>query len=54
MRTFVAPIVAGGRSARPPVEGQGVEAVGEAPRALATEVERIGDDVLITARLREW
>jgi diaminohydroxyphosphoribosylaminopyrimidine deaminase/5-amino-6-(5-phosphoribosylamino)uracil reductase len=54
MRTFVAPIVAGGRSARPPVEGQGVEAVGEAPRALSTEVERIDDDVLITARLREW
>ncbi|MBA2429405.1 MAG: bifunctional diaminohydroxyphosphoribosylaminopyrimidine deaminase/5-amino-6-(5-phosphoribosylamino)uracil reductase RibD [Thermoleophilaceae bacterium] len=54
VRAFVAPIVAGGRSARPPVEGQGVEAVGEAPRALSTDVERIGEDVLITARLKEW
>ena len=54
VRTFVAPIVAGGRGARPPLEGQGVETVGEAPRALSTEVERIGEDFLITARMREW
>ncbi len=54
LRTFIAPIVAGGRQARVPVEGQGVEAIDHAPRALSTEVERVDQDVLITARLREW
>ena len=54
LRAFVAPMVAGGRQARPPIEGQGVEEIGAALRAVATDVERIGDDVLITARLREW
>ena len=54
MRVFVAPIVAGGRRSRTAVEGQGVELIGEAMRSLDTEVERIGDDVLICARLREW
>ena len=54
VRLFVAPIVAGGRQARPPVEGEGVQAIAAAKRALATDVERIADDVLISARLREW
>jgi diaminohydroxyphosphoribosylaminopyrimidine deaminase/5-amino-6-(5-phosphoribosylamino)uracil reductase len=54
VRTFIAPMIAGGRQARVPVEGQGVEAIGAAPRALSSTVERIGDDVLITAQLREW
>ena len=53
-RVFIAPIVAGGREARMPVEGLGVAAIEDASRALATEVERIGDDVLICARLKEW
>ncbi|HEV2075695.1 MAG TPA: bifunctional diaminohydroxyphosphoribosylaminopyrimidine deaminase/5-amino-6-(5-phosphoribosylamino)uracil reductase RibD [Thermoleophilaceae bacterium] len=54
IRLFVAPLVLGGRNARVPVEGRGVEAVDAARRALATEVERIGDDVLISSRLAEW
>ncbi len=54
LRLFVAPLLAGGRGARTPVEGAGVEAIDAAPRAVATEVERIGDDVLIRARLRDW
>jgi diaminohydroxyphosphoribosylaminopyrimidine deaminase / 5-amino-6-(5-phosphoribosylamino)uracil reductase len=54
VRLFVAPIVAGGRQARTPIEGSGVEEIGAAWRALDSEVERIGDDVLIRARLREW
>ncbi|HEX8075644.1 MAG TPA: bifunctional diaminohydroxyphosphoribosylaminopyrimidine deaminase/5-amino-6-(5-phosphoribosylamino)uracil reductase RibD [Thermoleophilaceae bacterium] len=54
MRVFVAPIVAGGRQARSPVEGQGFQLIGAAPRALAHEVETIADDVLICARLTEW
>ena len=54
MRVFVAPVIAGGRQARPAVDGEGVELMADAARALHTEVERIEDDVLITARLREW
>ncbi|HKP89636.1 MAG TPA: bifunctional diaminohydroxyphosphoribosylaminopyrimidine deaminase/5-amino-6-(5-phosphoribosylamino)uracil reductase RibD [Thermoleophilaceae bacterium] len=54
MRVFVAPIVAGGRQARSPVEGAGFQLIGAARRALSHEVEEIGDDVLISARLTEW
>jgi len=53
-RMFVAPIIVGGREAKGAIEAEGVELIGQAPRALATEVERIDDDVLITARLREF
>ena len=54
MRVFVAPLLAGGREARSPVEGQGFQLIGASRRAIATEVEQIGDDVLIAARLTEW
>ena len=54
MRVFVAPIVAGGRQARSPIEGAGFQLIGAARRALSHEVEEIGDDVLISARLQEW
>jgi diaminohydroxyphosphoribosylaminopyrimidine deaminase/5-amino-6-(5-phosphoribosylamino)uracil reductase len=53
-RVFVAPLLAGGRDARTPLEGQGVDLISRATRALATEVERVDDDVVLTARLREW
>jgi diaminohydroxyphosphoribosylaminopyrimidine deaminase/5-amino-6-(5-phosphoribosylamino)uracil reductase len=51
---FLAPVVLGGSSARDPLEGEGVERIAEATRALDVDVERIGEDLLITARLREW
>jgi diaminohydroxyphosphoribosylaminopyrimidine deaminase/5-amino-6-(5-phosphoribosylamino)uracil reductase len=54
LRVFVAPVIAGGRTAKPAVEGEGVETIADASRALHTTVERIEDDVLITARLRDW
>ncbi|HEX8066109.1 MAG TPA: bifunctional diaminohydroxyphosphoribosylaminopyrimidine deaminase/5-amino-6-(5-phosphoribosylamino)uracil reductase RibD [Thermoleophilaceae bacterium] len=54
VHAFVAPILAGGRNARAAVEGEGIEAIGAARRAVATEVERIEDDVLISARFGEW
>jgi len=53
-RMFVAPLFAGGREARAAIEGEGVETIDDAVRAAAVAVERIDDDVLITARLREW
>jgi diaminohydroxyphosphoribosylaminopyrimidine deaminase/5-amino-6-(5-phosphoribosylamino)uracil reductase len=54
IRLFIAPIVVGGSNARDPLEGEGVEKIAEATRALALDVERVAEDVLITARLREW
>ena len=53
-RVFVAPLLAGGREARTAVEGQGVEAIAAAHRPVAMETERVDDDMLITARLRDW
>jgi diaminohydroxyphosphoribosylaminopyrimidine deaminase/5-amino-6-(5-phosphoribosylamino)uracil reductase len=53
-RIFVAPILIGGREAKAALGGQGVESIGEALVAIDTEVERIDDDVLISARLKEW
>ena len=54
MRLFVAPVVVGGSAARDPLEGTGVERIAEAARALTIDCRRVAEDVLITARLREW
>ena len=54
MRLFVAPIMVGGRQARQPLEGDGVAAIEHARRALSSSVEQIDDDVLITARIKDW
>ena len=51
---FIAPIVSGGGRARSAVAGEGVDRIAAAARAVAIQVDRIGDDVLIGARLREW
>jgi diaminohydroxyphosphoribosylaminopyrimidine deaminase/5-amino-6-(5-phosphoribosylamino)uracil reductase len=53
-RMFVAPLLSGGRDARTAVEGMGIEQIAAAPRGLHVDVERLEDDVLIVARLREW
>jgi diaminohydroxyphosphoribosylaminopyrimidine deaminase/5-amino-6-(5-phosphoribosylamino)uracil reductase len=53
-RMFVAPLMLGGAKAKTAVEGIGVGDIAEAARALAIETERIEDDVLIIARLKEW
>lgn len=54
VRLFLAPILLGGRTARDPLEGQGVELIADAHRALSFDWERVGDELLISARLREW
>lgn len=54
MRMFIAPIAVGGRAARMPIEGEGSDSIAEAPRALSMDVSRVGEDVLIGARLKEW
>jgi diaminohydroxyphosphoribosylaminopyrimidine deaminase/5-amino-6-(5-phosphoribosylamino)uracil reductase len=53
-RLFLAPLLLGGRTARDPLEGEGVERIDDALRALTLDCERIGEDVLISARLKEW
>ncbi|HUN78526.1 MAG TPA: bifunctional diaminohydroxyphosphoribosylaminopyrimidine deaminase/5-amino-6-(5-phosphoribosylamino)uracil reductase RibD [Solirubrobacteraceae bacterium] len=54
IRLFLAPLLLGGRSARDPLEGEGVERISEAMRALTFDCERVGEDLLVSARLREW
>jgi diaminohydroxyphosphoribosylaminopyrimidine deaminase/5-amino-6-(5-phosphoribosylamino)uracil reductase len=54
IRLFLAPILLGGSAARDPLEGKGVERISEALRALTFDSESIGEDLLISARLREW
>ena len=54
IRLFLAPLLLGGSSARDPLEGKGVERISEALRALTFDCEHVGDDLLISARLREW
>jgi diaminohydroxyphosphoribosylaminopyrimidine deaminase/5-amino-6-(5-phosphoribosylamino)uracil reductase len=54
IRLFLAPILLGGRTARDPLEGEGVERIAEAIPAQNVECDRLGEDLLISARLREW
>ena len=54
VRLFLAPLLLGGSKARDPLEGEGVEKISEALQALTLDCERVADDVLISARLREW
>ncbi len=54
VRLFLAPLLLGGSAARDPLEGEGVERIAEATRALTMSCESIGEDLLISARLREW
>ena len=54
IRLFLAPIVVGGRTARDVFEGEGVEAIADATRALKLLCRRVGEDLLVSARVREW
>jgi diaminohydroxyphosphoribosylaminopyrimidine deaminase/5-amino-6-(5-phosphoribosylamino)uracil reductase len=54
IRLFLAPALLGGRKARNPIEGEGVELIAEATRVLTLDCDRVGDDLLVSARIREW
>lgn len=54
IRLFLAPIVVGGHTARDVFEGEGVEAIVDATRALKLQCRRVGEDLLVSARLKEW
>jgi diaminohydroxyphosphoribosylaminopyrimidine deaminase / 5-amino-6-(5-phosphoribosylamino)uracil reductase len=53
-RIFIAPFMIGGAKAKTAVEGIGVAEIAGAARPIAVETERLDDDVLITARFKEW
>ena len=52
LRLFFAPRILGG--GRPPIEGPGAERMADAEQMLSAEWERVGEDLLVRARLREW
>ena len=54
IRLFIAPLVLGGRAARDPLESEGVEAIADAVRPLTLGCESVGEDLLVSARIREW
>jgi diaminohydroxyphosphoribosylaminopyrimidine deaminase/5-amino-6-(5-phosphoribosylamino)uracil reductase len=54
LRLFVAPILLGGEGARPLAGGQGKSHIADAERALDVRHEIVGEDLLITARMKEW
>jgi diaminohydroxyphosphoribosylaminopyrimidine deaminase/5-amino-6-(5-phosphoribosylamino)uracil reductase len=54
VRLFLAPMLLGGANARDPLEGEGVARIHDAIKAMTLDCSRVGDDVLISARLREW
>jgi diaminohydroxyphosphoribosylaminopyrimidine deaminase / 5-amino-6-(5-phosphoribosylamino)uracil reductase len=54
LRLFVAPILLGGAGSRPLAGGEGKPRIADAERALDVRHEAVGDDLLITARMKEW
>ncbi len=54
LRLFIAPVLLGGEGSRPLAGGKGKEHIADAERALDVRHEAIGDDLLITARMKEW
>jgi diaminohydroxyphosphoribosylaminopyrimidine deaminase/5-amino-6-(5-phosphoribosylamino)uracil reductase len=54
VRLFVAPLLVGGRTARDPLEGEGVDQIADAIRVRGMTAEPIGEDLLISARIRDW
>ena len=54
LRVFVAPLLFGGSEARDPIGGQGVDRVEDALRARHLATAQVGEDVLISATVKEW
>jgi diaminohydroxyphosphoribosylaminopyrimidine deaminase/5-amino-6-(5-phosphoribosylamino)uracil reductase len=54
IRLFLAPVILGGRTARDPLEGEGVEQIADAVRALTLDCDQVGEDLLVSARIKDW
>jgi len=50
----MAPMLFGAHAARDPFEGSGSETVADALRFTTPSVQQVGEDLLLTSRLREW
>ena len=48
---FIAPVILGGRDAKTPVEGAGVKNIADAFRLKNVNVHRLGEDILVHARI---
>ena len=48
---FIAPKIIGGRAAKTPVEGEGIDRISQAINFKFTEIERLGSDVLVHGKL---
>jgi diaminohydroxyphosphoribosylaminopyrimidine deaminase / 5-amino-6-(5-phosphoribosylamino)uracil reductase len=54
VRFFLAPVLVGASHARAVLEGEGVARIAEGVRPLDTTFEQVGEDLLVSSRLREW
>jgi diaminohydroxyphosphoribosylaminopyrimidine deaminase / 5-amino-6-(5-phosphoribosylamino)uracil reductase len=54
IRLFLAPLILGGRTARDPLEGEGAELIADAVRASRLSCERVGEDLLVSAQIKDW
>jgi diaminohydroxyphosphoribosylaminopyrimidine deaminase / 5-amino-6-(5-phosphoribosylamino)uracil reductase len=54
LRLFIAPVLVGSAEARAVLEGDGVARIAEGVRPLATDFRGVGEDILVSARLKEW
>ncbi|MGZ5322255.1 MAG: bifunctional diaminohydroxyphosphoribosylaminopyrimidine deaminase/5-amino-6-(5-phosphoribosylamino)uracil reductase RibD [Solirubrobacterales bacterium] len=54
LRLFIAPVLLGAGEARALFEGEGAAHIAEGLRPLSVTHEQIGEDLLVSARLREW
>ena len=54
IRLFVAPLVMGGRSARNLLDSEGFDSIADAVRGITLTCDRVGGDLLLSSRIREW
>ena len=54
LRIFMAPLLFGSHGARDPFEGAGTDKVEDALRVPSPLVTQVGEDILLTTRIREW
>jgi diaminohydroxyphosphoribosylaminopyrimidine deaminase/5-amino-6-(5-phosphoribosylamino)uracil reductase len=54
LRLFIAPVLIGAGEARAVLEGEGVSRIADGLRPIAVSHHEVGEDLLVSARLREW
>ncbi len=54
LELFIAPVLLGGETARPLAGGKGKAKIADAARAIDVSYSAVGDDLLISPRMKEW